>query len=115
MYTGQDLTANVKVTYNGKELEEGADYTVSDNTETNAGTHTLTVTGNGNGNGNGNSSGTGSGNTTGTGTGSTSATGLSGATGGYNSPKTLDAGLTLYAASAALSGAGLTVLRRRKR
>ena len=73
--------------------------------------YTLTVTGNGNGN----SSGTGSGNTTGTGSGGTSGTGLSGATGGYNSPKTFDAGLTLYAASAALSGAGLIVLRRRKR
>lgn len=73
--------------------------------------YTLTVTGNGNGN----SSGTGNGNTTGTGSGGTSGTGLSGATGGYNSPKTFDAGLTLYAASAMLSGAGLTVLRRRKR
>ena len=73
--------------------------------------YTLTITGNGNGN----SSGTGNGNTTGTGSGGTSGTGLSGATGGYNSPKTFDAGLTLYAASAVLSGAGLTVLRRRKR
>lgn len=73
--------------------------------------YTLTVTGNGNGN----SSGTGNGNTTGTGSGGTSGTGLSGATGGYNSPKTFDAGLTLYAASAMLSGAGLAVLRRRKR
>lgn len=72
--------------------------------------YTLTVTGNGNGN----SSGTGNGNTTGTGSG-TSGTGLSGATGGYNSPKTFDAGLAVYAASAALSGAGLIVLRRRKR
>lgn len=77
--------------------------------------YTLTVTGNGNGNGNGNSSGTGNGNTTGTGSGGTAGTGLSGATGGYNSPKTFDAGLTLYAVSAVLSGAGLTVLRRRKR
>ena len=75
----------------------------------------LTVTGNGNGNGNGNSSGTGNGNTTGTGSGGTSGTGLSGATGGYNSPKTFDAGLAVYAASTALSGAGLIVLRRRKR
>ena len=73
--------------------------------------YTLTVTGNGNGN----SSGTGNGNTTGTGSGGTSGTGLCGATGGYNSPKTFDAGLTLYAASAVLSGAGLTVLHRRKR
>ena len=71
----------------------------------------LTVTGNGNGN----SSGTGNGNTTGTGSGGTSGTGLSGATGGYNSPKTFDPGMTLYAVSAVLSGAGLTVLRRRKR
>lgn len=77
--------------------------------------YTLTVTGNGNGNGNGNSSGTGNGNTTSTGSGGTSGTGLSGAAGGYNSPKTFDAGLTLYAVSAVLSGAGLTVLRRRKR
>ena len=73
--------------------------------------YTLTVTGNGNGN----SSGTGSGNTTGTGSGGTSGTGLSGATGGYNSPKTFDPGMTLYAVSAILSGAGLAVLRRRKR
>ncbi len=73
--------------------------------------YTLTVTGNGNGN----SSGTGSGNTTGTGSGGSSGTGLSGATGGYNSPKTFDPGMTLYAVSAMLSGAGLTVLRRRKR
>lgn len=65
--------------------------------------YTLTVTGNGNGN------------TTGTGSGGTSGTGLSGATGGYNSPKTFDPGMTLYAVSAMLSGAGLTVLRRRKR
>ena len=65
--------------------------------------YTLTVTGNGNGN------------SSGTGSGGTSGTGLSGATGGYNSPKTFDAGLTLYAVSAMLSGAGLTVLRRRKR
>lgn len=77
--------------------------------------YTLTVTGNGNGNGNGNSSGTGNGNTTGTGSGGTSGTGLSGATGGYNSPKTFDPGMTLYAVSAMLSGAGLTILRRRKR
>lgn len=73
--------------------------------------YTLTVTGNGNSN----SSGTGNGNTTGTGSGGTSGTGLSGATGGYNSPKTFDAGLTLYAASAVLSGVGLTALHRRKR
>ena len=73
--------------------------------------YTLTVTGNGNGN----SSGTGNGNTTGTGSGGTSGTGLSGATGGYNSPKTFDPGMTLYAVSAVLSGAGMTVLRRRKR
>ena len=37
------------------------------------------------------------------------------ADGGYNSPKTFDPGMTLYAVSAILSGAGLTVLRRRKR
>lgn len=63
--------------------------------------YTLTVTGNGTGSGSG-SAGSGS-------------TGLSGTTGGYNSPKTFDAGLTLYAASAVLSAAGLTTLRRRKR
>lgn len=73
--------------------------------------YTLTVTGNGNSN----SSGTGNGNTTGTGSGGTSGTGLSGTTGGYNSPKTFDAGPTLYAASAVLSGVGLTALHRRKR
>lgn len=73
--------------------------------------YTLTVTGNGNGN----SSGTGNGNTTDTGSGGTSGTGLSGTTGGYNSPKTFDAGLTLYTASAVLSGVGLTALHRRKR
>lgn len=64
--------------------------------------YTLTVTGNGTGSGSGGGSGSGS-------------TGLSGTTGGYNSPKTFDAGLTLYAASAVLSAAGLTTLRRRKR
>ena len=63
--------------------------------------YTLTVTGNGTGSGSG--------------SGGTSGTGLSGATGGYNSPKTFDAGLAVYAASTALSGAGLIVLRRRKR
>lgn len=36
-------------------------------------------------------------------------------TGGYSSPKTFDAGTALYAVSAALSGAGAAVLRRRKR
>lgn len=71
--------------------------------------YTLTVTGNGNGN----SSGTGNGNTTGTGSGGTGV--LDAGTDGRRSPKTFDAGLTLYAASAMLSGAGLAVLRRRKR
>lgn len=64
--------------------------------------YTLTVTGNGTGSSSGSGSGSGS-------------TGLSGTTGGYNSPKTFDAGLTPYAASAVLSAAGLTTLRRRKR
>lgn len=105
-----------KLTYLGNDYEDGK--VVINETRTDYYTrnhiwrgYTLTVTGNGNGN----SSGTGSGNTTGTGSGGTSGTGLSGATGGYNSPKTFDAGMTLYAVSAMLSGAGLTVLRRRKR
>lgn len=65
--------------------------------------YTLTVTGNGSGSSSS--------------SGGTSGGSLSGSTGtgGYNSPKTFDAGLTLYAASAALSCTGLTVLRRRKR
>ena len=103
-----------KLTYLGNDYEDGK--VVINETRTDYYTrnhiwrgYTLT------GNGNGNSSGTGSGNTTGTGSGGTSGTGLSGATGGYNSPKTFDAGMTLYAVSAMLSGAGLTVLRRRKR
>lgn len=99
-----------KLTYLGNDYEDGK--VVINETRTDYYTrdhiwrgYILTVTGNGTGNGN----------TTGTGSGGTSGTGLSGATGGYNSPKTFDAGLTLYAASAVLSGAGLTVLRRRKR
>ena len=36
-------------------------------------------------------------------------------TGGYSSPKTFDAGTALYAVSAVLSGAGVAVLRRRRR
>lgn len=67
----------------------------------------LTVTGNGNGNGNGSGSG-------GSSSGNNTSWGGT-ATGGYNSPKTFDAGLAVYAASAALSAAGLTGLRRRKR
>lgn len=47
-YTGNPLTAAVKVAYNGTELTEGKDYTVSSNTGTNAGTYTLTITGQGN-------------------------------------------------------------------
>ena len=47
VYTGNPLTAAVKVTYNGTELTEGKDYTVSSNTGTNAGTYTLTITGQG--------------------------------------------------------------------
>lgn len=40
---------------------------------------------------------------------------LDAGTDGRRSPKTFDPGMTLYAVSAMLSGAGLTVLRRRKR
>lgn len=110
IYTGS------KLTYTGTDYEDGK-VTINEIRDDYYNRHhiwrgyTLTVTGNGNGN----SSGTGNGNTTGTGSGGTSGTGLSGATGGYNSPKTFDAGLTLYAAAAMLSGAGLAVLRRRKR
>ena len=110
IYTGS------KLTYTGTDYEDGK-VTINEIRDDYYTRHhiwrgyTLTVTGNGNGN----SSGTGNGNTTGTGSGGTSGTGLSGATGGYNSPKTFDAGLTLYAAAAMLSGAGLAVLRRRKR
>lgn len=110
IYTGS------KLTYIGTDYEDGK-VTINEIRDDYYNRHhiwrgyTLTVTGNGNGN----SSGTGNGNTTGTGSGGTSGTGLSGATGGYNSPKTFDAGLTLYAAAAMLSGAGLAVLRRRKR
>ena len=102
IYTGS------KLTYTGTDYEDGKvtineirdDYYTRNHIWRG---YTLTVTGNGNGN------------SSGTGSGGTSGTGLSGATGGYNSPKTFDAGLTLYAASAMLSGAGLAVLRRRKR
>lgn len=69
--------------------------------------YTLTVTGNGSGSGSGSGSG-------GSSSGNNTSWGGT-ATGGYNSPKTFDAGLALYAASAALSAAGLTGLRRRKR
>lgn len=48
VYTGNPLTAAVKVAYNGTELTEGQDYTVSSNTGTDAGTYTLTITGQGN-------------------------------------------------------------------
>lgn len=69
--------------------------------------YTLTVTGNGSGSGSGSGSG-------GSSSGNNTSWGGT-ATGGYNSPKTFDAGLAVYAASAALSAAGLTGLRRRKR
>lgn len=69
--------------------------------------YTLTVTGNGSGSGSGSGSG-------GSSSGNNTCWGGT-ATGGYNSPKTFDAGLAVYAASAALSAAGLTGLRRRKR
>lgn len=48
VYTGDPLTAAVKVTYKGTELTKGQDYTVSSNTGTEAGTYTLTITGQGN-------------------------------------------------------------------
>lgn len=48
VYTGNPLTAAVKVTCNGTELTEGQDYTVSSNTGTDAGIYTLTITGKGN-------------------------------------------------------------------
>ena len=48
VYDGKPLTADVKVTYNDKELTPGTDYTVSGNTGTDAKTYTLTITGKGN-------------------------------------------------------------------
>lgn len=47
-YTGNPLTAEVKVTYRGTELTEGQDYKVSSNTGTEAGIYTLNITGQGN-------------------------------------------------------------------
>ena len=47
-YNGTEQTVNVTVTYGGKELVEGTDYTVSGNKQTNAGEYTLTITGIGN-------------------------------------------------------------------
>ena len=48
VYTGKALTPEVKVTYNGAELTEDKDYTVSYADNTNAGTATVTVDGKGN-------------------------------------------------------------------
>ena len=48
VYTGKALTPEVKVTYNGTELTEDKDYTVSYADNTNAGTATVTVNGKGN-------------------------------------------------------------------
>ena len=45
VYTGQALTPEVKVTYNGAPLTVGTDYEVSYKNNTNAGTATVTVTG----------------------------------------------------------------------
>ena len=45
IYTGEALTTNVTVTLNGETLEEGFDYTVSYENNTNAGTASITVTG----------------------------------------------------------------------
>lgn len=47
-YSGEPQTMGVTVTYNGKELAEGTDYTLSGNTQTNAGQYDITVTGIGN-------------------------------------------------------------------
>ncbi|MDO4316885.1 MAG: YDG domain-containing protein [Lachnospiraceae bacterium] len=47
-YSGREQTQNVIVTWNGVELEEGKDYTVSNNNGTAAGEYTLTVVGVGN-------------------------------------------------------------------
>lgn len=47
-YTGNQLAAEVKVTYRGTELTEGQDYKVSSNTGTEAGIYTLNITGQGN-------------------------------------------------------------------
>ena len=44
VYTGNPLTAAVKVTYNGTELTEGQDYTVSSNTGTAGKTGSVTIT-----------------------------------------------------------------------
>lgn len=101
-----------RLTYLGDDYEDGK--VVINETRTDYYTrrhiwrgYTLTVTGNGSGSGSGSGSG-------GSSSGNNTCWGGT-ATGGYNSPKTFDAGLTLYAASAALSAAGLTGLRRRKR
>lgn len=101
-----------RLTYLGDDYEDGK--VVINETRTDYYTrrhiwrgYTLTVTGNGSGSGSGSGSG-------GSSSGNNTSWGGT-ATGGYNSPKTFDAGLAVYAASAALSAAGLTGLRRRKR
>ncbi|MBQ3100560.1 MAG: hypothetical protein IJC50_06170, partial [Clostridia bacterium] len=47
-YNGTEQTVNVTVTYDGEELAEGVDYTVSGNKQTNAGYYILTINGIGN-------------------------------------------------------------------
>ena len=47
-YNGEEQTQSVTIKYGGKELVEGADYTLSGNKQTNAGNYTLTITGTGN-------------------------------------------------------------------
>ena len=47
-YTGEEQTKGVTITYYGKKLVEGTDYTLSGNTGTNVGSYQLTITGKGN-------------------------------------------------------------------
>ncbi len=48
IYTGSAIKPAETVTYNGKKLSEGTDYTIAYENNTNVGTATVTVTGNGN-------------------------------------------------------------------
>ncbi|WP_026491271.1 CAP domain-containing protein [Butyrivibrio sp. XPD2002] len=47
-YTGKPITPNIKITYAGKTLKQGTDYTVSYSNNTNPGTAKATITGKGN-------------------------------------------------------------------